>query len=81
MYGLMGAQMLGSTMSGMFQGQSAGNQMDMQERIANRQADQNQQQIDLAKQQQNWIQKNAAYAPVVSFKRPGGLLGTAMGRA
>ena len=81
MYGLMGAQMLGSTMSGVFQGQSAGNQMDMQERIANKQADQNQQQIDLAKQQQNWFQKNAAYAPVVSFKRPGGLLGTAMGRA
>ncbi len=81
MYGLMGAQMLGSTMSGVFQGQNAGNQMDMQERIANKQADQNQQQIDLAKQQQNWFQKNAAYAPVVSFKRPGGLLGTAMGRA
>lgn len=81
MYGFLGAQMLSAPVTNLLNAGAAEQQLQIQEDMQRKHLDQNQQQIDLAKQQQSWVQKNAAYAPVVSFKRPGGLLATAMGKA
>lgn len=66
MLGLAGTQVVGSTIGGMFQGQSASNALELQKR-----------QMDQDQAQRELINKNNAYAPLLTYGRPSGMVGRA----